>query len=145
LEKLSFKPALIGLAAPLALFSSFCFADLNEVTVTSTRSIRPVLDTLADVTVIDRSSIQNGAYASVIDLLQAQPGVEITQQGGQGKLSGLFLRGTKTAQTLILVDGVRLENQAAPIWNFYLFQLLKELKFLAVLRRLFTVLPPWGA
>jgi vitamin B12 transporter len=110
LEKLSFKPALIGLAAPLALFSSFCFADLNEVTVTSTRSIRPVLDTLADVTVIDRSSIQNGAYASVIDLLQAQPGVEITQQGGQGKLSGLFLRGTKTAQTLILVDGVRLEN-----------------------------------
>jgi vitamin B12 transporter len=110
LKKSSISAAAVGLAVPFTLFSAQCFADLNEVTVTGTRSIRPVLDALADITVIDRASIQNGAYSSVIDLLQAQAGVEVTQQGGQGKLSGVFLRGTKTAQTLILVDGVRLEN-----------------------------------
>jgi vitamin B12 transporter len=83
---------------------------IETVNITSKRGIRPVLDVLADTTVIDRGAIESSAATNLIDLLQGQAGLEVTQQGGQGKLSGLFLRGTKTAQTLIIIDGVRLEN-----------------------------------
>jgi vitamin B12 transporter len=83
---------------------------IETVNITSKRGIVPVLDVLADTTIIDRASIASSSALSLIDLLQGQAGLETTQQGGQGKLSGIFLRGTKTAQTLILIDGVRLEN-----------------------------------
>jgi vitamin B12 transporter len=85
-------------------------AAIETVNVTSKRGLRPVLDVLSDTTVIDRAAIASSAALSLADLLQSQAGIEVSQQGGQGKLSGVFLRGTKTAQTLILVDGVRLEN-----------------------------------
>jgi vitamin B12 transporter len=83
---------------------------IETVNITSKRGIVPVLDVLADTTIIDRAAIARSSALSLIDLLQGQAGLEMTQQGGQGKLSGVFLRGTKTAQTLIMIDGVRLEN-----------------------------------
>jgi vitamin B12 transporter len=110
LKKSVLSLALAGLAAPFLFYPQTGFADLEAVTITGNRSVRPTLDRLADVTVIDRAGILNSAATTLVDLLQQQAGLEITQQGGQGKLSGVFLRGTKTAQTLVIVDGIRLEN-----------------------------------
>src|SRR5205807_6010853 len=45
-------------------------------------------------------------------LLQREAGFEYTQNGGVGALTGLFMRGGRSAQTLILVDGVRMEDAA---------------------------------
>jgi vitamin B12 transporter len=108
------SPVAVALSA-FAIFNSTALAQqtdptIETVNITSKRGIRPVLDVLADTTVIDRAAIESSAASNLIDLLQGQAGIEVTQQGGQGKLSGLFLRGTKTAQTLIVIDGVRLEN-----------------------------------
>jgi vitamin B12 transporter len=113
------SPITVALSA-FAIFNSTAFnstaiaqqsdSTIETVNITSKRGIRPVLDVLADTTVIDRAAIQSSAASNLIDLLQGQAGLEVTQQGGQGKLSGLFLRGTKTAQTLVIVDGIRLEN-----------------------------------
>ena len=47
---------------------------------------------------------------SLAELLQRQPGVEIVQNGGPGSVSGVFLRGANSQQTLLLVDGVRLAS-----------------------------------
>jgi vitamin B12 transporter len=111
--------AIAGLALPYAQFSAAQSSNtqttLEQVNVTSSRSVRPTLDTLADVTVIDRSAIANGRYTGLLDLLQAQAGIEVTQQGSLG---GVFVRGTKTAQTLILIDGIRLENPLSGGANF---------------------------
>jgi vitamin B12 transporter len=108
------SPIAVALLA-CALFNSTASAQQSDstietVNITSKRGIQPVLDALADTTVIDRANIESSAASNLIDLLQGQAGLEVTQQGGQGKLSGLFLRGTKTAQTLIIIDGVRIEN-----------------------------------
>jgi vitamin B12 transporter len=108
------SPIAVALSA-FALFNSTVSAQQSDstietVNITSKRGIQPVLDVLADTTVIDRANIESSAASNLIDLLQGQAGLEVTQQGGQGKLSGLFLRGTKTAQTLVIIDGVRIEN-----------------------------------
>ncbi|HOA94508.1 MAG TPA: TonB-dependent receptor plug domain-containing protein, partial [Quisquiliibacterium sp.] len=87
--------------------------NLDQVVVTANRAERPIGETLADVTVIDRDEIDRSAAAGLPELLRAYGALEISQNGGPGAVSGLFLRGTRTSQTLILVDGVRLENPSS--------------------------------
>jgi vitamin B12 transporter len=81
--------------------------------VTASRSAQPITDVLADVTVIDAATIARAGAQSLAELVQRQPGVEITMNGGPGSLSGVFLRGANRGQTLILVDGVRLSSSSA--------------------------------
>ncbi len=85
-------------------------AQSEPIVVTANRAARPVSETLSDVTVISRRDIADAGASTLPELLQSFGGVEISQNGGAGKVSGLFVRGTRTAQTVILVDGVRLEN-----------------------------------
>ncbi|MCO5099627.1 MAG: TonB-dependent receptor [Burkholderiaceae bacterium] len=83
---------------------------LAPVVVTATRSETTIDRALADVVVIDSQAIRDAGTASLPELLRSAGGVEISQSGGTGTNSGLFLRGTKTSQALILVDGVRIAN-----------------------------------
>lgn len=81
---------------------------LDPVIVTATRTATTVDASLAAVEVIDRGQIDaSGAY-SLPDLLRGRAGITIINQGGPGKLSTLFLRGTESDHTLILLDGVRI-------------------------------------
>lgn len=98
------------LGIPQILPTIACAQSLPEVVVTATRMERPIAEALVDMTVIDSAEIARSAATSLPELLRASAGVEISQNGGAGAISGLFVRGAKTAQTLILVDGVRLEN-----------------------------------
>lgn len=83
---------------------------LETVVVTATRSETTIDRALADVVVIDSQTIRDAGVSSLPELLRSAGGVEISQTGGTGTVSGVFLRGTKNAQTLVLVDGVRIEN-----------------------------------
>ncbi len=82
----------------------------DPVSVTATRGFSPVVDVLADVTVIGRDEIARSGVQSLAELMQRQPGVEITQNGGPASVSGLFLRGANAGQTLVLIDGVRIAS-----------------------------------
>ena len=88
-------------------------APLPPVVVTAARSPQPITDLLADVTLITRDDIERSGAASLAQLLQQQPGVEIQQFGGAGSTSGVFLRGANTAQTLVLIDGLRTGSSTA--------------------------------
>ncbi len=98
-------------AASLALMPMVAGAQpVAEIVITATRTEEPVDAVLADVTVIGRDAIERSGAASLAELLRTSVGVETSQNGGVAGLSGIFLRGSRTAQTLVLVDGVRLEN-----------------------------------
>jgi vitamin B12 transporter len=86
---------------------------LDRVVVTASRMPQRVTDLLADVTVIDADEIRRAGANSVAELLQRQPGVEIVQNGGPGGTSGVFLRGANAAQTLVLVDGLRIASASS--------------------------------
>jgi vitamin B12 transporter len=87
-------------------------ASLPPVVVTAARMPQALTDLVADVTVIDSPAIRRSGAQSLADLLQRQPGVEILQNGGPGATSGVFLRGANAAQTLVLVDGLRVASSA---------------------------------
>ena len=103
------------LAAALSL-PSLAFAqsddakDLDNVVVTATRTAITADTALAAVEVIDRKDIEQSAARSLPELLRGRAGITLVNQGGLGKLSTLFLRGTESDHTLFLVDGVRVGN-----------------------------------
>lgn len=98
--------------AALTLFNPHALAQpaLEAVVVTATRSDTPVERALADVSVIDAEQIRDAGAATLPELLRSAGGIEMYQNGGPGTVSGLYVRGARNSQTLILVDGIRLEN-----------------------------------
>ncbi|MDR2173262.1 MAG: TonB-dependent receptor [Burkholderiales bacterium] len=77
------------------------------IVITTSRTPIPSEEALADLTVIDEKTIANSGAASLPDLLARQPGIEIVRYGGHGAASSLFLRGSNSGHTLVLIDGVR--------------------------------------
>lgn len=82
--------------------------EIAPVIVTATRTAQTANETLASVTVITREEIERKQARSLIDVLRSAPGVDLTNNGGRGKASSLFLRGTESDHTLILIDGVKI-------------------------------------
>ncbi len=83
---------------------------LDSVVVTATRTPEPVGDVLASVTVLDRGAIESRQATSVQELLRGEAGIEISNNGGIGKASSLFMRGTESDHVLVLVDGIPLSS-----------------------------------
>lgn len=75
--------------------------------VTATRTAETVDETLAAVTVITREEIQRLQARSLQELLAARPGIALVSNGGLGKQTSLFLRGTESDHVLVLVDGIK--------------------------------------
>lgn len=82
--------------------------DLDEVVVTSNRTAISVNDALTPVEVIDSEQIRISQARSLPDLLRGRAGISMANQGGPGKLTTLFLRGTESDHVLVLVDGIRI-------------------------------------
>ncbi|SDW28750.1 TonB-dependent vitamin B12 receptor [Lysobacter enzymogenes] len=82
--------------------------DLDQVVVTASRTAQTQDATLAAVTVIDRAEIERLQPASLPDLLRGTPGASLANNGGPGKSTSLFLRGTESDHVLVLVDGIKL-------------------------------------
>ncbi|HEY1135890.1 MAG TPA: TonB-dependent vitamin B12 receptor [Xanthomonadaceae bacterium] len=81
---------------------------LDRVVVTASRTARSQDETLAAITVIDRTEIERLQPQSLPDLLAGRAGVSLANNGGPGKATSLFLRGTESDHTLVLVDGIKL-------------------------------------
>lgn len=82
--------------------------DRLTIEITGSRTAQTVDESLAPVTVIDREQIDARPSASVTDLLRSTPGINIVNNGGKGSQASIFMRGTESDHTLILLDGVRL-------------------------------------
>ncbi|MFK0314024.1 TonB-dependent receptor domain-containing protein [Pseudomonas sp. NPDC090233] len=83
---------------------------LPDVLISANRQVESRTATSAANTVFTRKDIDRLQPTSVTDLLARVPGVQVAPTGGRGSLPGIFIRGTKAAQSLVLVDGVRIAN-----------------------------------
>jgi vitamin B12 transporter len=83
---------------------------LEPVVVTATVVPTPLSQTTASVTVISRGQIEAQQAVSVTDLLRQVPGLHIDQPGARGSVSSVYLRGGDPNFTLVLIDGVRVND-----------------------------------
>ncbi|QID19701.1 TonB-dependent vitamin B12 receptor [Nitrogeniibacter mangrovi] len=103
------------MATSLVLPSMSAVADSQgeAIVVTATRTARTVDETLAPVTIITRQDIERLQPQSVVDLFRGLPGVSFANNGGRGKQTSLFLRGTESDHVLVLIDGVKVGSATA--------------------------------
>lgn len=80
---------------------------VEPLLVTASRTTQTASDALASVTVIERTEIERRQAASLPELLRGVPGVTLANNGGPGKSSSLFLRGTESDHVLVLIDGIK--------------------------------------
>jgi len=98
--------AAITLALPYA--STNAMTELDTINVTATRMAQTVDETLAAVTVITRDDIDRLQDHDLVELLDGQPGLTISSNGGLGKSTSIRLRGTGSGHVLVLIDGIRI-------------------------------------
>ncbi len=109
------RPRLTILAVLLpTLFVSAAHAQqlaiLDPVVVTATRTETRANSLLSDVTVFSREDIQAAPQATLPELLGTLPGVQFVSTGGVGASGSLFIRGTNSEHSVILVDGQRISS-----------------------------------
>jgi outer membrane cobalamin receptor len=108
------KSAVPGIAGAVALALGSLVAQaadstsVGEVVITATRTATPVDELAVPVIVITRAEIERSLAGDVASLLAGRPGLEIARTGGPGQPAAIFLRGTDSDHTTVLIDGVRI-------------------------------------
>ncbi|MEQ1492900.1 MAG: TonB-dependent receptor, partial [Terricaulis sp.] len=90
----------------------------DDLIVTATRVETPVRSLPADVTVIDAEDALSRGQTTVAQALEDTPGLGVIQGGGLGQQTSLFAGGANSYHTLVLFDGLRLNDPSTPNSSF---------------------------
>jgi vitamin B12 transporter len=103
-------------AAALAMLPITAFAQTaeDEIVVTASGFAQPRSETGQAIDIVDRDRLDQLQSATISDALQTVPGVSIASRGGLGGQTSAFIRGGSSAQTLVLIDGVRINDVTSP-------------------------------
>lgn len=85
-------------------------AALPETVVSANRYETPLEQIGSSVTVINAKEIEQRKQSTVRDILRDVPGLDVVQTGTFGGTTSIFMRGSKSDHTLILMDGVELND-----------------------------------
>jgi vitamin B12 transporter len=80
----------------------------DTIIVTATRTEIPLDQATVPVSVITREDIELSMATDLAELLRFEAGIDIGRNGGPGQATSIFLRGTESNHTLLLLDGVRM-------------------------------------
>ena len=118
---------------------------LKEVVVTANRVDVPLQDVTSSSTVITSTDLEQKQAGTVLDAIQSVPGVDIAQTGQPGETASVYIRGTNPEHTLVLFDGIPLNDPiGAPGSYDYLDGLsLDDVKQIEVIRGPQSTL--WGS
>ncbi|MEW6419512.1 MAG: TonB-dependent receptor [Nitrospirota bacterium] len=96
---------------------------LEEIVVTATRIEEPVEEVASSVTVITKKDIESKKARTVPEVLKSVQGLDISQSGGPGQLTDIFIRGAKPEHALVMIDGVEMNDPISPGRSFDLAHL----------------------
>jgi len=107
--------ALLGSTAIATVAAAQDSSQLPEIQVTSPTLVStPISQVASSVTVITAADMERDQRRTVTDALQTVPGLNIVQNGGPGALTGIFMRGTNSNHTKILIDGIDVSDPSNP-------------------------------
>lgn len=90
----------------------------TDIVVTATRVETPVRDLPADVTVIDVEDALSRGQATLAQALEDTPGLGVVLSGGIGQQTSLFTGGANSYHTLVLFDGIPVNDPSTPNSSF---------------------------
>ncbi|QTN31274.1 TonB-dependent receptor [Akkermansiaceae bacterium] len=109
--------------------------DLDTLVVSATRLPGKSAESTSAVTVLDPLELSERGILDLRQALNEVPGVNSTSTSGQtGAIGSVFLRGTATSYSQLVVDGVRLSDSTVSLGNFFSGARLDDLGRIEVLR-----------
>ena len=82
------------------------------VAISKTPNTSDLTEKSVNKILIDKKQIEQSGATDIIDLLGYISGLEIKQNGQRGQLASLFLRGTNSNHTLVLMNGIPINDQS---------------------------------
>lgn len=107
------KKFLVAALLPTAALAQTPVQTNEVMVVTASRIEQPATTVLAPTIVIERADIEARQVQSLPDLLKTLPGVQIASLGGRGHQSSLFVRGTNSNHSLVLINGRQIAAMVA--------------------------------
>ncbi|MBV8784685.1 MAG: TonB-dependent receptor, partial [Gammaproteobacteria bacterium] len=99
---------------------------LQNVVITATRIPTPAIELASSVTVITAADIEARQQRTFPELLQNVPGLNVVQEGGPGGQTSVFMRGTNSNHTRVLIDGIDVGDPSNANGAFDFGQLLTD-------------------
>jgi len=87
---------------------------LEQVVVTANRAPAPIQTVGQSFTIITQGQLRLDQETDLADIIDRTPGVSLSRNGGPGETASLFIRGADSDQTLVLVDGVKVNDPSDP-------------------------------
>ena len=82
--------------------------ELNPLITTAARMPQTLAEATVPMLIISRAEIERSQASDLGELLRFHAGIDIGRNGGPGQNTGMFLRGSESNHTLVLVDGVEI-------------------------------------
>jgi len=83
---------------------------LEKMFITATRTEIPLKEVASSVTVISAEEIDKKRGRTVLEVLRGTLGLDVSEAGGIGKQSSVFIRGANSEHTLVLIDGIEMND-----------------------------------
>ena len=99
---------------------------VDQIIVTGSLLGSTLENTGSSVSVLDEQDLKDGQYRNAIQAIRQVPGVDVVQSGGNGGNAAVFLRGGNSEHTLVLLDGIELNNPATANRSFNMANLTLE-------------------
>jgi vitamin B12 transporter len=132
MQRLSLAPAIGALCLVLLVQAARA---QEEVVVSATRIATPVAQVGSTVTVITADDIAAQQLRTVTDVLKQVPGLNVVQSGGPGGQTSIFIRGTNSNHTKVLIDGIDVSDPSNAGASFDFGQLLaSDIERIEILR-----------
>jgi vitamin B12 transporter len=130
--------------APAAAWADTAPTDIDELVVTASRTAERADRVGEQITVLNRQAIEAQQVTVISDLLARTPGVSVSRNGGVGGSTQLRIRGAESDQTVVLIDGVKLNDPSSTGGGFNFANLMVgDIGRIEVLRGSQSVL--WGS
>ncbi len=87
-----------------------------------------------NITIINAKELEHFAFNSIDDLLKIIPSLEIQSRGGFGNQSDIVLRGSTFNQTLVLLDGMRVNDPLTGHFSMYIPITISDIHQIEIIR-----------
>jgi vitamin B12 transporter len=99
---------------------------LQAIVVTATRMPTPQLEVASSITVVTADDIAARQQRTFAEVLKDIPGLNVVQTGGPGGATSVFMRGTNSNHTKVLVDGIDVSDPSNSTGAFDFGQLMTQ-------------------
>lgn len=89
-----------------------------DIVITATRSPLAVTQAGSAISVITSEEIAKESPKSMADVLRRVPGLSVSETGGPGGTTSVRIRGGEARHTLVLIDGIRVNDPSAGAGEF---------------------------